>query len=448
MLPDYLSKASPNPASNRAPWYANTAPTYAGIFLWVAFYKQIAEGTLTQASLGICLAALVLAGVLCYGLFYRVPATLGMKTGYPLYVVGSSTFGTKGGYLMPGLLMGLLQIGWFAVATFVAADFILKGLGMASVPMTASFIITGTIWGLVMASIAAKGIQYVAKVGQILNWIPLLMLLIVLFKTAGGVGQEHLAAGATTNNFGAVTTILAVVIGFFATAGAAGTDIVSNARNDSDVKWGGLVGVGLAILIAGGLPLISIAGAHGAGLVGADKWDYADVVQAIGGPLGSAMFFLFAIASIPATCFCSFIAGNSFSTMIPGVPRISSSMVGAVVGIILAVTGVAANLIGFFNIVGASFGPIIGAMIADYLLSGRKWAGPREGINMAGYLAWAVGFIVGILPFLPISPDLKPYTQPAGLYSLIAGFIVYWLAAKAGMEPKVVAMPLAKTAAA
>ena len=122
MLPDYLSKASPNPASNRAPWYANTAPTYAGIFLWIAFYKQIAEGTLTQASLAICLAALVLAGILCYALFYRVPATLGMKTGYPLYVVGSSTFGTKGGYLMPGLLMGLLQIGWFAVATFVAAD--------------------------------------------------------------------------------------------------------------------------------------------------------------------------------------------------------------------------------------------------------------------------------------------------------------------------------------
>src|SRR5580692_411989 len=159
MLPDYLSKASPNPASNRAPWYANTAPTYAGIFLWIAFYKQIAIGTLTQASLAICLAALVLAGILCYALFYRVPATLGMKTGYPLYVVGSSTFGTKGGYLMPGLLMGLLQIGWFAVATFVAADFILKGLGMTSAPMTPAFIVTGALWGLVMASIAAKGIQ-------------------------------------------------------------------------------------------------------------------------------------------------------------------------------------------------------------------------------------------------------------------------------------------------
>lgn len=446
MLPDYLAKATPNPAANRAPWYSNTAPTYAGIFLWVAFYKQIAVGTLDHASLKVCMAALVLAGFLCYALFYRVPATFGMKTGFPLYVVGSSTFGTTGGYLMPGLLMGLLQIGWFAVATFVAADFILKGLGIASVPGSVPFIVTGTLWGLIMASIAAKGIQYVAKVGQILNWIPLLMLLIVLAKTFGGVGHHQLPPHTTENNFGAVTGILAAVIGFFATAGAAGNDIASNARNDSDVRWGGLVGVGLAVLIAGGLPLISVAGAHGLGLVGPDKWDYADVVVAIGGPLASAMFFLFAIASIPATCFCSFIAGNSFSTMIPGVPRISSSMVGAVVGIILAVTGVAANLISFFNIVGASFGPIIGAMIADYLLSGKKWSGPREGINMAGYLSWAVGFIVGILPFLPVPEDLKPYTQPAGLYSLIAGFIVYYVAAKAGLEPKVVPLNAAAKA--
>ena len=90
------------------------------------------------------------------------------------------------------------------------------------------------------------------------------------------------------------------------------------------------------------------------------------------------MLFLFAIASIPPTCFCAFIAGNSFSTMIPGIPRVSSTMAGAAIGIIAAVTGVAAHLISFFTIVGASFGPIIGAMAADYYLSGRRWAGPRE----------------------------------------------------------------------
>ncbi|HUI57623.1 MAG TPA: cytosine permease [Bryobacteraceae bacterium] len=438
MLPDYLAKAVPNPQGKRAPWYANTAPSYAGIFLWVAFYKTIATGTITQAGLGWCVAALVVAGLLCYFLYYHAPAALGMTTGYPLYVIGSSTFGTQGGYLMPGLLMGVLQIGWFAVATFVSADFVLKGMGIGSTPGSLPFIIAGVLWGLVFASVGAKGIQYVSKVALVLNAIPLLMLVVVLFQTAGGIGKYQVPAGQE-NPFGAFTTMLAIVAGFFATAGAAGADFGINARNTSDVRWGGLVGVTLAAIVAGGLPLISIAGAHGANPALAG-FDYDNILQSIGGPVAAAMFFLFAIASIPATCFCIFIAGNSFSTMIPGVPRVASSMAAALVGIILAVTGIAANLISFFTIVGASFGPICGAMTADYLLSGRRWAGPREGVNLAGYLAWAIGFVVGILPFLPVPADVKPYVQPAVIYSYVTGFVVYAILAKAGLEPKVAQM--------
>ena len=121
--------------------------------------------------------------------------------------------------------------------------------------------------------------------------------------------------------------------------------------------------------------------------------------------------------------------------MIPGVKRISSMMVGVTVAIVLAVTGVAENLIGFFTIVGASFGPICGAMAADYLLSGRKWPGPRAGISIPGYGSWALGFLVGILPFLPVSPELKSMAQPAVVYSFITGFVVYAILAKAGLEP-------------
>jgi cytosine permease len=437
MLPDYIAKAAPNPTSNRGPWYANTAPSYAGIFLWIAFYRSMAGGTLAHASLAVCFAGLVAAGLLCHFLYYLAPAMLGMKTGLPLYVVGSSTFGTKGGYVMPGLLMGLLQIGWFAVATSVASEFILRGFGADATPGNPPFIITGVIWGLALAFVGAKGIQYVAKVSMLLNAIPLIMLLIVFFQTAGGIANYQIPA-AQADSFGAFTGMLAIVIGFFATAGAAGADFGINSRNESDVKLGGVVGIGLAVIVAGGLPLASIAGAHGAGL--SQGFDYADVIQAIGGPVAAAMFFLFAIASVPPTCFCAFIAGNSFSTMIPGVPRVASTMAGAAVGIVLAVTGAATHLISFFTVVGASFGPICGAMAADYLLSGKKWAGPRDGVNLAGYIAWAIGFLVGILPFLPLPADIQPYTQPAVLYSFVAGFAVYWALAKAGLQPKNIAM--------
>ncbi len=436
-LPPYLAKAVSNPAANRAPWYTNTAPSYAGIFLWIAFYNAIAANTITQAGLGVCLIALVVAGLLSYGLYYLAPAMLGMKTGYPLYVVGSSTFGTTGGYLMPGLLMGLLQVGWFAVATFFAAKFILSGLGMDAAPKSAPFIAAGIGWGYVMAFVGVKGIGYVSRVATYLNFIPLIMILIVFFRTYDGIAQYEPPAH---NSYGAFTLILQIVIGFFATAGAAGADFGVNSRNASDVKLGGLVGIALAVVVAGGLPLLSVAGAKALNPALASL-NYDAVIPSMGGALAAAMFFLFAIASIPATCVCAFIASNSFATMMPGIPRMTSTMAAVTVAIVLAVTGAAEDLIGFFSIIGASFGPICGAIAADYLLSGRKWAGPREGVNWAGYIAWAAGFFVGVMPFMSIFDGLKETIQPAALYSFIAGFLVYALCAKAGLQPKTVAMP-------
>ena len=439
MLPDYIAKAVPNPLSNRGPWYVNTAPSYAGIFLWIAFYQALAAGIVDRAGAGIVLLALAVAGLLSYALYYYAPAMLGMKTGLPLYVVGSSTFGTAGGYLMPGLLMGLLQIGWFAVGTFFATKFILSGLGLPADPGSAPFTIVAVVWGYVMAYIGAKGIQYVARVALYLNGIAFLMILVVFLKTAGGLGS-HFVEPAKAAPFTAFTLLIQAVIGFFATAGAAGADFGMNSRNEKDVRMGGLVGIALATLYAGGLPILSVAGARALN-PSITSFSYDGAIASLGGLLASAMFFLFAITSIPSACFCAFIAGNSFSTMLPGVKRISSMMVGVTVSILLAVTGLAENLIGFFTIVGASFGPICGAMAADYLLSGRKWSGPRLGISIPGYTAWALGFLVGILPFLPVDPSIKSAAQPAVVYSFVTGFVVYAILAKAGLQPA--AVPIA-----
>ena len=440
MLPGYIAKAVPNPPSKRAPWYVNTAPSYAGVFLWIAFYAQIGKDTLPYAGLGVCLAGIAVAAVLSYAFYYYVPAMLGMKTGYPLYVIGSSTFGTRGGYAMPGLLMGLLQIGWFAVGTFFAARFVLNGFGSSAGPGSVPFILAGVLWGYAMAWIGVMGIQYVARMALFLNAIPVLMIVLVFLQVRGGI-PSYAPDPAVFHPFVAFTMLIQIVIGFFATAGAAGADFGMNSRHAGDVRKGGLVGIVLAILFAAGLPLASLAGAR---VLFPEKMavlTYDNVIAAIGGPLATAMFFLFTIASIPSACFCAFIASNSFSTMIPGVKRGSSTMLAVTVAIVLAVTGAAENLIGFFTIVGASFGPICGAMAADYLLSGRRWAGPREGINPAGYGAWALGFLVGILPFLPLPATVKMYAQPAVVYSFATGFLVYAVLAKAGFEPKPAALP-------
>lgn len=434
MLPDYISRAKPNPSSNRTPWYANTAPTYAGIFLWIAFYQQLAGTVVGHASIGVIILALAVAGFLSYALYYYAPAMFGMKTGLPLYVIGSSTFGTRGGYVMPGLLMGVLQIGWFAVGTFFATTFFLSALRLDPSPRRPLFAIVAIVWGYTMAWVGAKGIQHVSKVAIYLNGIAFLMVLVVFLRTMGGLGAYSVEP-AKAAPYGSFTLLVQAIIGFFATAGAAGADFGMNNRNARDVRMGGLVGIALAILYAGGLPILSVIGARAEHLPVADL-SYGATLASLGGVLASTMFFLFTITSIPSACVCAFIAGNSFATMIPGVKRIASMMAAVTVSIVLAITGVAADLIGFFTIIGASFGPICGAMAADYLLSGKRWAGPRQGVSIAGYGAWALGFIVGILPFLPVSDSLKSAAQPAVVYSFITGFVVYAVLAKLGLQPK------------
>src|SRR6202453_4182483 len=131
-VPEYVSRSVPVPLSARVPWYKSTFPSYFGIFLFVGYYLKLAGPTISFASPTVVLLGLVVAGLLCFGLYYYVPALLGMQTGRTLYVVGTSTFGTTGGFLIPGILMGLLQVGWVAVDAAIATPFIMKGLGLTS----------------------------------------------------------------------------------------------------------------------------------------------------------------------------------------------------------------------------------------------------------------------------------------------------------------------------
>jgi cytosine permease len=260
------------------------------------------------------------------------------------------------------------------------------------------------------------------------------MIFIVFWANRDGIAHYQPTHPQPLTGF---LNMFSIVIGYFATAGAAGADFGMNNRDRKDIFLGGALGIVGGALIAGGLPLLSVAGYLGRG-VGPASYDYTAAIASIG-TLAPVMFFLFAIASMVPTCFSSFIASNSFSTMLPKVPRMVSTMIALTISVLLAATGVANNLVGFFSLVAASFGPICGAMAADYLLAGRRWSGPRLGINWAGYIAWLIGFLVGIPEHIPGLPaSLLKADNPASLYSFFVGFIIYLVLAKAGMRPPVV----------
>jgi len=474
-LPDYLASAVPNPAQNRAPWYKNTAQTYAGIMLWFVFWNQVpmgaglgagghsasAGGTLAQG-LGVAFLGLIVAALLCHFLFYLVPGLLGMKTGLPLYIVGTSTYGAQGGFLMPGFLMGLLQFGWLAVNAFFAGILLCApfGYGFPSVPHA----IVAAAWAALGAFMGLKGIKYVARVATFLPLLPLAILIILVVSTIGGLGSfdadnlveattvevavegETVKAADPLTSWGVIVLLCTYVVGFFATAGAAGTDFGMNNRNAKDVHLGGLAGIALATVVAGGLALLVVAGAYGSGKAGDGGVMEATGLMAniMGTQAGGVFMYLLAIAAFPPACFSAFIAANSFKTVLPKVNPWISVGAGTVLAIVLAVTGWAGNAIGMFMVIGAAFGPVCGAMMADYLLAGRKWAGPRAGFNPAGWISWVIGFVVGASDFIPGLAGKVPCPPVA---AFIVGFVLYLILAKVGLQSKTLQMPAAEAAA-
>jgi len=465
-LPGYLASAKPNPASNRAPWYKNTAQVYAGIMLWFVFWQTIplgsdkvyyAGGTLAQG-LGVAFLGLILAALVCYLLFYLVPGMLGMKTGLPLYIVGTSTYGAQGGFLMPGFLMGVLQFGWLAVNAFFASMLLCApfGYGFPSVPHA----VVAIVWIALGAFMGVKGIQYVARVATYLPLIPLTILVVLLVSTIGGIGNFSSDALLKTTQavkpdalaplsaFGILALLATYIVGFFATAGAAGCDFGMNNRDAKDVHLGGLVGVTLSTVFAGGMALLIVAGAYGSGIV-----TKAGVLQPpalmgdiVGDKTAAVFMYLLAIAAFPPACFSSFIAANSFKTTLPNVKPWISCGLGAIVAAILVVTGLAGKAVDVFTIIGASFGPVCGAMMADYLLAGCKWNGPRAGFNPAGWISWIIGFAVGAVEFIALIPGLE---QLAGkvpcppVAAFIVGFVLYAILAKVGLQSKSLQAPAA-----
>jgi cytosine permease len=441
-LPDYIASARPNPATNRAPWYQNTAPTYAGIFLWFVFWDEMSRNGLSDGGLGPTLLGVVLGAVICHFLFYLVPGLLGLKTGLPLYVVGTSTFGAVGGLLMPGFLMGLLQFGWLGVNTYFSSEALAKGFGAMFL-----FYPLCVVWALGAAFVGLKGIQYVAKVATYLPLIPLVVLLIGL-ALFGASALSYSPPSDTAQTGGALKAVLATVamagaiVGFFATAGAAGVDFGLNNRDEKDVQMGGYLGIIAAAIFTAGISVIAVAGARAEGVLDAP---IVKMTDALALKLPSIFYAIVMIgltlAAFPGACFSSFIAANSFKTVMPKVNPFLSVGIGAIVSMVLALTKVAGDLPSYFSIIGASFGPICGAMAVDYILAGNRWTGPRAGFNPAGWIAWALGFLIGILPNLHGRFPSIPDVPAAPVVAFIVGAVAYFVCAKAGLFSPVLPMP-------
>jgi cytosine permease len=451
------------------------------MFLWVVFFDPLGRWTLAIGGLGPSILGAAAAGLLCAWLLFYVPAMWGMRTGRPMIVVASSTFGARGATWVPFGLMALVQVLWFAVATYYATELTLRGLvtgrlldprHLAPIQIggltlkSPLFLITSLVWSYAAALVGYYLVGVIAALMKVFPVFMALSLVLATLLTLGGIAMDRPpavepAAGGSVafDGLRAFALMIQLVFGFFATAGAASADWGAVARDPGDVRRVGWVGVALASWIVAILALLTVAGAWGLSAAssagasltvgGALSFRWA-VEVGIGGRLGCAILLVFGLASLAPTCYAAHGFGHRLGTLWPRLSGLAWLLIGTAVAWTLIATGKAARLDVVFSLAGAAFAPVVGAMAADYVRHGGAWPGTRAGINPAGMVAWLAGLAVGLVPTVADAAGLMPWwrLQPAALAAFVVAFAVYSVLARLGFEspPRPVVQPAASSA--
>ena len=461
-LPPLIQAAINAPAIEKKGWEWGSGPFYIGLFLWVVYFDQIprvstAQGGVFWSSLGVLLGGLLAALVL-----YRVPARLGFQTGQGFTVVATSTFGVRGVGWVPGVLQSLTSIVWIAVSTFFSVDLCLRGLvdlrflepqsmaplSLASWTVPSSLVlVTAFFWALAASLTGLYLIRVIAALANVFQILPAVLLGICAARAFGGLPGFHPTAGATQADFQvnihAMLVAAQMVLGFFAVSGLTSVDWGAVSPSAKDVSRTGIVGVGFASTIIGVLAILTVAGAVGAQEAKGEPIDpesltFHGALPLLFGPTITAFLNLtFGLVALAPTCYAAHAFGHRMNLIAPRLSKAKWTLIAAVSAWVLIVSGVPTRLFLVFSFMGAMAGPILGAMIADQYRNAGKWAGPRKGINTAGWIAVVVGIGVAFVPTIAkiLGEDSLSRLQPATLYGVLASFGAYLLLAKLGLEP-------------
>jgi cytosine permease len=477
------------------PWTWGLGHNYISLFLTAVFLDRLGPSTLGVGGLGSAALGAALAGLLAFGLLFYPSAHWGLRTRKPLSEVAPATFGGIGAKWVPGALLGIAQMIWFASALALAADYGARGLlcwnlltpseiadwSLGGLTLKAPPILFETIcWGLFAAVMGTLAVRIVSAVMYTYPVFPAIALGYALVATLPGLGRSAIepivmpepSLDARLVGFLAMVQL---VTGFFAPSGLLAADWGAVSRDARDIRLGGLCGVALASAVLAAITLTVVA--HTLGPIPRpaetlrqrpdpeDKTPEARLARllagdpatpdrpsppadadgtlgsalqlGIGGTTGGALLLVFALGLLGPCVYCPFLYVRQFEAILPGVPRLVLGLAGAVLAWPLVATGLALCFETIFSLMGAAFGPVAGAIAADWLRHRGAWPGPRSGWNPPGWIAWGVGLVVGLLPLIGQAlrvPCLEQF-QPATLLAFLAAFLVFLGLSRAGETP-------------
>ncbi|MDX2035954.1 MAG: hypothetical protein SFX72_04835 [Isosphaeraceae bacterium] len=479
-VPDLTVAAGSALVPPRRSWQYGIAPHYIGMFLWVGFSDRLARSTLAVGGLGLSMIGFVIGGLLCNVLLFQGPALWGKGADKTTFELAPRVFGKRGAR-WAGAIMGLAQIVWFAVGVAVAAEWTLDGLVALGfldekihAPTTVGslvlpnklFLVTSLFWCFAVGLTATWLVRVIGAIMNAYPIFPALALAAVVAVMLGGLprfaptGIDPWIGRAVSTEQGAllaITRAIALVMGFFATAGVLSADWGKGSETERDVVIGGWVGVSLASIVIASLGLMACAGYQGRvapatleapepGVIRASGSTILDlsppsppeltlhaaIASGIGGRLGGGILLILGLGSLAPAVYASFQYAHRFKEAIGGISRIAWMLVATAAAWPLIALGATRDLERIFLIMGAVFAPMAATYSAIARHDRREWTGARTGINPAAAIGWFVGLFVGLIPFLPIEGASR--FQPAVLWSFVAAWATTRALASLGLE--------------
>jgi cytosine permease len=363
------------------------------------------------------MVGVVMLGSAMLGAYVCVLSVAAQRSGLNTVLLARFSFGEKGSKIVDSLL-GFTQIGWYAWAIA------LPGVILADLIGPGWFIPLVIVFTLAFTWTAYIGISALAILSRVS--VPTMLVLIGLslwLATGDAGGLSDLTGIGATSDVG-IALALTLIIGTFISGG---TQITNWTRFCSTTKGAILAGF-VAFTLGNGLFIF-------AGAMGALVYQEADLTRVLGiqGLLaaGLLLMLLNVWTTADRTAYAFSVAGaNFFRTE----KRRGIVIGGALIGIVLAISGFY-NFLESYLILLGTFIPPVGAVIAaDYFIKWRANVPDLDAVRLPAF-NW-----VGIVTYFAacLVAQFSPGVPPVN--GLVAGVVIYLIlnkiAEKTGATPE------------
>jgi cytosine permease len=314
---------------------------------------------------------------------------LGAKTGRPSSVIARTSFGAIQARFVVGLALVVLNVGWFGVNTAVAGNALSAILGVDYKEQWLAWALLSVLAGLLFALPSVIGYGSMKWTDYLAVPAGLILITSGVLYALKDTGWQTLISWnpKTSLSFlGAVSIILG--------ANVAQWLIASDYTRYSKPRWKdqaliplGIVVIGLVFFFTGAVMSVGIGDA-----------DIVSVMSKLGYPFWGFLILYLALwtSQIIASYSIGLAAANMFN-IDSGMGRALLTILGAVVGISLALAGILRYFLDFLILLGVIYPAIAGVMFADFFFIRKQEWEDKRGWNWVATVSSLAGAFLGYL---------------------------------------------------